>query len=163
MGKVPLRRRGLVRGGFLRTPAARAEPQVVPWPGMGVPATAPAPARRGKERCSRPGLTSTIAWPANDRPAFSLSRVSARGGEVGSEGMELEEDQVRKNGWGRRNGRMRKGKQRKEPGSSTHGALLRRDLPCSAYPWGGKGRGRNRLKPPCRLYNSTSILRGEKK
>lgn len=57
----------------------------------------------------------------------------------------------RRNGRGRRDGGMRRTERRKEPGSSTHGALLRRGLPCSAYPWGGKGRGRNRLKPPCRL------------
>lgn len=30
----------------------------------------------------------------------------------------------------------------------THGASRRRGLPCSAYPWGGRGRGRSRRTPP---------------
>lgn len=83
-------------------------------------------------------------------PVLPSERLSKPG--IGQGGkVDLKEDQVRKDGWGRKNEGMRKGQQRKEPGSSTHGALLRRGLLCSAYPWGGKGRGRNRLKPPCRL------------
>lgn len=95
-----------------------------------------------------PGILALLLGPAvSVLPSERLSKPGiGQGGKV-----DLKEDQVRKDGWGRKNEGMRKGQQRKEPGSSTHGALLRRGLLCSAYPWGGKGMGRNRLKPPCRL------------
>lgn len=109
MGKVPLRRRDLFREGvFFGTHTAgstgTAAHNPLP-PGLGVLAPAPPPARSSAP--PRSGAARDRRCPSCLLNA-SLSPVSARGGEAGAERMNLEEDQVRKNGLEKRNGAKRK-------------------------------------------------------
>lgn len=149
MGKVYLRRIALVRRALSLGRSGHAAQALSALPSDWGSWPPPHCRHRGALLPSAPGLPGILALLLGPAVSVLPSERFSKPGQ--DEKVDLEEDQVGKDGWGRKNERMRKGQQRKEPGSSTHGALLRRGLLCSAYPWGGKGRGRNRLKPPCRL------------
>lgn len=117
----------------------------------------------GAAPVSEPGLPESFSLPSWQIQEASGFHLGGAGGASAGRPWETGEKnkQPRTFYWGKRDGGGSRRAGGRKAAAGTHGASRRRDLLCSAYPWGGRGKGRSRLKPPFRLRGSTSGLGGE--